>query len=107
MLVLSSRCIEATEVFVKSTSRRIYYMMTVKQEAWFQCQEEIISLIEQVDASFNETARERLLLILHGQGGYDRDSVDRACKKMHPKLLLKLDSLERSTYCGPQDAPHC
>ncbi len=106
LLVLYSRCFEATEIFVKSTSRRTYDMITVEQEAWLQCQEEIISLIEQIDASFNETAHERLRFILYGHGGYDRDSVDRALKKMHPKLLLKVDSFERSAYCGPQNAPH-
>lgn len=75
-------------------------MVTVKQEAWRRCQEELISLIEQLETSFTETPHTRLRLILYGQGGYDRNSVDRARKSMHPKLLLKLDSFERSTYCG-------
>ncbi|MGZ4919975.1 MAG: hypothetical protein ACXV5P_05800 [Halobacteriota archaeon] len=89
---------------MKFTSRRIAYVVTVKQEAWLQCKEELISLIEQIEASSDGSAHKRLRLILYGQGGYDRDAVDRALKNMHPKLLLKLDSLERSTYCGPHDA---
>ncbi len=75
-------------------------MVTMKQEAWLRCHEELISLIEQLDASFTETAHAQLRLILDGQGGYDREAVGRARKSMHPKLLLKLDSFERSTYCG-------
>ncbi len=80
--------------------------MTVKQEAWLQCKEELISLIEQIDRASDGTAQTRLRLILYGEGGYDRDAVSRACKKMHPKLLQKLDSIERAAFCGPRDEPH-
>jgi len=76
-------------------------MMIMEQETWRQCQREIISLIEQIDVSFDQTARKRLTFILYGEGDYVRDVVDQALKTMNPKLLFKLDSLERSMFCGP------
>ncbi len=54
--------------------------------------------------SFNQTAHKRLTLKLYREGDYDRDVVDEAIKAMNPKLLFKLDSLERSMFCGPQAA---
>ncbi len=76
--------------------------MTMEQDAWVRCRKELICLIERIDASDDAETLERLRFILYGQGGYDQDTVNRARKKMHPKLLLKLDSFERSAYCGPR-----
>ncbi len=75
----------------------------MEHDAWLLCHRELVSLIVRFDASYDEDARERLLLILYGQGGYDKDAVDHARQMMRPKLLSKLDSVERSTYCGPRE----
>ncbi len=77
--------------------------MTMERDDSVRCRKELISLIEHIDASYDAETLEQLRLILYGQGGYDQDTVNRARKKMHPKLLLKLDSFDRSAYCGPRD----
>ncbi len=88
---------------MKFTSMKRDDSMTMEQDASVRCRKELISLIEHIDASYDAETLERLRLILYGQGGYDQDTVHRARKNMHPKLLLKLDSFERSAYCGPRD----
>ncbi len=77
----------------------------MEHATWLQCHEELIVLIEQIETTPDEAARARLKAILHGQGGYDRNAIDRARKKLHPKLLLRLDSFERSIFCGPRADP--
>ena len=74
----------------------------MQQEAWLVCQGELILLIEQIETAHNEAAQKKLRCILYGEGGYDMYTVNQARKKLHPKLLLKLDSFERSKYCGPR-----
>ncbi len=77
----------------------------MEQATWLRCREELIALLEQLETGYDDAARTRLKDILHGQGGYDRSAVSRARKNLHPKLLLRLDSFERSVFCGPRDDP--
>ena len=76
------------------------YSIKVSREAWGVCQREILSLLQEIDAASSETARTRLNHILYGQADYDKATVARALKGLNPKLLLKIDSAERSIFCG-------
>jgi len=75
----------------------------VAREAWNICQREIVLLLDEIDAASSETARTRLSQILRGQAGYDADTVARALACLNPKLRLKIDSAERSMFCGAKE----
>jgi hypothetical protein len=75
--------------------------MSASEERWEACRSEIVSLLDEIDATSSATeSAERLLQILYGHGGYDKPSVERALRSLSPQLLLKLDAAERSVFCG-------
>jgi|GEM_PF-1993871 len=79
------------------------YSTEVAREAWNICQREIVLLLEEIDAASSEMARTWLSQILHGRAGYDMDTVARALEGLNPKLWLKIDSAERSVFCGTKE----
>ena len=78
-----------------------YFLMTTSEKTWEACRTEILSLLDEIDASSSEIpGTERLLQILYGHGGYSKHAVQRALRSLSPWLLLKLDAAERSVFCG-------
>jgi hypothetical protein len=74
--------------------------MRASEKTWEACRNEIMSFLDEIDATSSASSIERLLQILYGRGGYDKLSVERALKGLSPRALFKLDAAERSVFCG-------
>jgi hypothetical protein len=60
----------------------------------------MLSLLDEIDVPPSEIhSVERLLQILYVHGWYDKPSMARARRSLSPRLLLRLDAADRSTFC--------
>jgi hypothetical protein len=73
----------------------------VEQE-WILCRSEIKWLLSNVEQANQEDRDkvERLTSILYDRSEYDFNSVRLALTNLDVKSLMKIDSFERSLYCG-------
>ncbi len=74
----------------------------MEQQEWILCRSEIKWLLSNVEKTNKEDRDkiERLISILYDRSEYDFKSVQTALTKLDVKSLVKIDSFERSLYCG-------
>lgn len=74
----------------------------MEQQGWILCRSEIKWLLSNVEKTNKEDSDkiERLISILYDRSEYDFNSVQTALTNLDVKSLMKLDSFERSLYCG-------
>ncbi len=74
----------------------------MEQQEWILCRSEIKWLLSNVEQTNQEDRDkvERLTSILYDRSEYDFNSVRLALTNLDVKSLMKIDSFERSLYCG-------